>query len=190
MTRTQYYTATSIDGFIADQHNSLEWLLQFEHSVERAQRFERFFSGVGAMAMGATTFEWVLDHDDLLTNPERWRAYYGDTPCWIFTHRDLPAVPGADLEFVSGDVRSVHGVMAAAAGGRNVWLVGGGELVGQFIDHGLLDEIVLGIAPVFLGAGSPLLPRNITTNVLLTGVEHDDDFAFLTYEVANATGRP
>ena len=49
------------------------------------------------MAMGASTYSWVLDHDQLLDHPEKWQAFYGDTPCWVFTHRDLPAVPGADL---------------------------------------------------------------------------------------------
>lgn len=64
----------------------------------------------------------------------------GATPCWIFTHRQLPAVPGADLRFVQGDVAPVHDAMVAAADGKNVWLVGGGELVGSFADAGRLDE--------------------------------------------------
>ena len=51
--------------------------------------------------------------------------------------------------------------MVEAAGGKNVWLVGGGELVGQFYDHGLLDELIVTIASVTLGAGAPLLPRAI-----------------------------
>lgn len=60
-------------------------------------------------------------------------------------------------------MRPVHEEMAAAAGGKNVWLVGGGDLVGQFHDHGLLDEIIVSMAPVVLGGGAPLLPRRITT---------------------------
>jgi dihydrofolate reductase len=72
-------------------------------------------------------------------------------------------VPGVDLHFVSGDVRASYDAMAAAAGDRDLWVVGGGDLVGQFDDAGLLDEIWLGIRPVFLGAGAPLLPRRITS---------------------------
>ena len=53
-----------------------------------------------------------------------------------------------------------------AAQGKNVWLVGGGDLVGQFADQGLLDEIILGIAPVMLGAGAPLLPRHLSSREL------------------------
>ena len=69
----------------------------------------------------------------------------------------------------------------------NIWLVGGGDLVGQFADRGLLDEILLGVAPVMLGAGAPLLPRRLGADRLtLQGVEHDDRFVFLTYRVTHA----
>jgi dihydrofolate reductase len=93
-------------------------------------------------------------------------------------------VPGANITFVSGDVRPMHAAMVEAARGRDVWLTGGGEIVGQFADHGLLDEIVLGVAPVFLGGGAPLLPRRLPSSRLhLTGVEQVGQFAYLTYSV-------
>jgi hypothetical protein len=65
MMRTQYYTATSIDGCIADQHNSLEWLFQAE-SKRGQGGFNSFLSNVGAFAMGATSYEWVIERHDLL----------------------------------------------------------------------------------------------------------------------------
>ena len=75
--------------------------------------------------------------------------------------------------------------MVAAAGGKNVWLVGGGELVGAFADRGLLDEIWLGMQPVFLGAGAPLLPRVLTSKrVRLESVEKDGQQALLVYSVS------
>ncbi|HEY5990886.1 MAG TPA: dihydrofolate reductase family protein [Streptosporangiaceae bacterium] len=188
MTKTQYYTATSIDGFIADAGNSLAWLFEVESETNR---FPAFFQGVGAFAMGATTYEWILEHEKLLDQPQRWQEWYGATPGWVFTHRDLPAIPGARIDFVSGDVRPVHEAMAAAAGGKNVWLVGGGELVGTFADHDLLDEIILGVAPVTLGAGAPLLPRRLLSSQLtLRDVERLGQFVELTYAVRGAGGRP
>ena len=162
MLRTQYFTATSADGFIADKDNSLEWL--FEVPRENGDgEWDEFIAGVSVMAMGATTYEWFLDHDNLLENPARWQEYYGDRPCWVFSHRELPTIAGADLRFVAGDATTVHAQMADAANVGNIWLVGGGDLVGQFDDAGLLDEIHLGVQPVFLGAGAPLLPRRITS---------------------------
>ena len=162
MTRTVYYTATSIDGFIADENNSLDWLFQVEGGDGGEDRFGPFMAGVGVMAMGSTTYEWVLEHERLLDEPAKWRDWYGDRPTWVFTHRDLPVVPGADVRMVSGEVRQVHEEMTAAAGDRNIWIVGGGDLAGQFADHGLLDEVVFTLAPVTLGAGAPLLPRRLT----------------------------
>lgn len=184
MTKTQYYTATSIDGYIADQDNSLEWLFESDRGGEGSARFGDFMAQVGAMCMGATTYEWVLDHDQLLDEPLKWQDYYGETPCWVFTHRDLPAIPGANLTFVSGDVAPVHDAMVAAAAGKNVWLVGGGELVGSFADLGRLDEVILGVAPVFLGQGAPLLPRRIlSSDLTLEQVERHGQFVNLTYAV-------
>jgi dihydrofolate reductase len=179
VTRTQYYTAASIDGFIADSGNSLDWLLEVD---AKPDRFPAFFAKVGAFAMGATTYEWVLEHERVVDQPEKWAAWYGDRPSWVFTHRRLAPVPGANITFVSGDVRPVHEAMVEAADGRNVWLVGGGELVGTFADQGLLDEIILGVAPVFLGAGAPLLPRRLLSSQLeLHDVARNGQFVQLTY---------
>jgi dihydrofolate reductase len=181
MSKTQYYTATSIDGFIADAGNSLEWLFEVESETNR---FPAFFKAVGAFAMGATTYEWVLQHEKVLDQPQKWQEWYGDVPGWVFTHRYLPTIPGAKIDFVSGDVQPVHQAMVTAARGKNVWLVGGGELVGNFADHGLLDEIILGVAPVMLGAGAPLFPRRLLSSQLtLRSAERLGEFAQLTYEV-------
>lgn len=181
MTKTQYFTATTLDGYIADEHNSLDWLFEVAREDDR---FAGFFAGVGAFAMGATTYEWILAHERLLDEPQNWHKYYGDVPCWVFTHRELPAVRGANLRFVSGDVRPVHRAMVEAAAGRNIWLVGGGELAGAFADHGLLDQLLLGLTPVTLGAGAPLLPRRLTSRRLrLAAVERNGQIVQITYDL-------
>lgn len=103
----------------------------------------------------------------------------------MFSHRRLPPVAGADIRFVSGDVRPVYEQMRLAAGGRNIWLVGGGGLVAQFYDARLLDELIVQIASVTLGQGRPLLPRAITAPPLrLTSARAiGPGFAELRYEV-------
>lgn len=183
MGKTRYYVASSLDGFIADETNSLDWL--YQAGSAGSERFATFFAGVGAFAMGATTYEWVIDHENLLSSPDRWHDWYGDTPGWVFTHRELPKLAGVDLRFVSGDVRPVHAAMMEAANGKNLWLVGGGELVGCFADQGLLDEILVGIAPATLGRGSPLLPRRLDPSRLrLSEVEQAGQLVYLRYDVA------
>ena len=82
-------------------------------------------------------------------------------------------------------MRPVHEAMVHAANGKNVWIVGGGDLAGQFADAGLLDEILVQIGSVTLGAGKPLLPRVITSPPLrLTAARAiGTGFAELRYEV-------
>lgn len=174
--KTQYYVASALDGFIADPHHSLDWLLQFGMTDD----YPAFIRDVGAAAMGAATYEWLLA--DLARSGQPWPY---QQPAWVFTSRSLPTVPGADLRFVRGDVRPIHRQMVEAAADKNLWLVGGGDLVGQFHDHGLLDELIVTFAPVTLGGGAPLLPRPITTPPLrLTSVQqHGDSFVQLRYEV-------
>jgi dihydrofolate reductase len=142
--------------------------------------YGRFIAEVGAIAMGSTTYEWILDHEFAGIEESEWKWPY-DIPCWVFTHHQLQVVPDARVVFRSGDVAPVHGEMVDEAGDRNVWIVGGGDLAGQFADAGLLDEVLVTIAPATLGAGAPLLPRRI--ELRLEEVGRNGDFACATYSV-------
>jgi dihydrofolate reductase len=169
---TQYYTASSVDGFIADPENSLSWLLSRDIDPEGPQHYEQFIGGIGAMCMGATTYQWMLDN-----SPDDWPY---DFPCWVFTHRQFPDTE-RDVRFTAAPVAEVHAEMVEAAGVRDVWVVGGGELVGQFHDEGLLDEVRVQYAPVTLGSGAPLLPRRVELELLQ--VDRNRDFACVQYRV-------
>lgn len=180
---TQYYTASSVDGFISDPDNSLDWLFQFgDDPAGVDQEYPRFIAEVGALAMGSTTYEWIAAHTGFLAEPAKWEY---TQPTWVFSHRELPTPDGLDIRVVSGDVAPVHAEMEAAADGQNVWLVGGGDLVGQFHDAGLLDEIILGVTSVTLGAGAPLLPRRIVDPPLdlREATRYGSSFAMLRYAV-------
>ena len=185
--KTQYYTATSLDGFIADAQNSLEWLFQFGEAEDFGYR--DFIRDVGAIAMGSTTYEWILRHH-IQASADRPQPWAYTQPTWVFTTRKRVAVDGADIRFVTGDVLPVYQQMLAAAGGKHVWLMGGGDLVGQFHDQGLLDEVIVQIASVTLGDGAPLLPRQITTPPLklLSATVYGQAFVELRYEVPHAPG--
>lgn len=186
--KTQYYAASSLDGFIAAPGHSLDWLLQFG-DVEGTS-YPDFIREVGALAMGSATYEWILRHQAAGDGAEPSPWLY-EQPAWVFTSRSLPVIAGADVRFVRGDVRPVHREMVAAAGGRNVWIAGGGELAGQFYDHGLLDELIVQVTSVTLGGGSPLLPRAITDPPLrlLSATTYGDAFAELRYEVPRPARR-
>ena len=176
--KTQYYTATSINGYIADKHYSLSWLSQFGD----IESMNDFFRNIGAAAMGSTTYEWLLEEHDKQESKRTWPY---EIPIWVFSSRNLPHLENADIHFAEGDVVAYHAEMMKEAEGKNIWLIGGGDLVGQFYDRGLVDEIILSIAPVMLESGAQLLPRNITNpHLKLIDVQkQDDEFATLTYEV-------
>jgi dihydrofolate reductase len=180
--KTQYYTAASLDGFIATTDGSLEWLFPLGDIEETS--YPAFIRDVGALAMGSATYEWMLRHV-VAPDAARPRPWPYEHATWVFSSRSLAPVPGADIRFARGDVRPVHEAMAEAAGGKNLWIVGGGDLAGQFHDQGLLDELFVQVGSVTLGAGKPLLPRAITSPPLrlLSASAVGTGFAELHYEV-------
>lgn len=183
MTRAIFYTASTVNGFLADPEDSLEWLLTIPQEEATAD-IAAFTASIGVLVEGSSTYEWVLEHEGLRAHPERWQQFYGNRPTFVFTHRDLDPVPGADIRFVQGEVAAHWADIVAAAGDRDVWIGGGGDLVGQFADAGLLDEVVITFAPVTLAAGKPLLPRDLDhTRLELTSVRQAGPFAELTYRV-------
>jgi dihydrofolate reductase len=177
---TQYYTATTLDGFIADPNHSLDWLFTREQDRSGPGNYDEFYAEVGALAMGSSTYDWILGDDFEAKLASGWKWPY-DVPAWVFTHRELTVVPGAPVTFASGDVAAVHPEMVAAAEGRNVWVVGGGDLAGQFADADLLDEVIVYVAPVTLGAGAPLLPRRV--ELVLENVARNGDFIAARFSV-------
>lgn len=152
MSTTVYYTATSLDGFIATGDHQLDWLLARQAGTGGPLDYDTFLPKVGALCMGANTYRWL--QRELAGQPWPYAA-----PTWVITHSELAPFPGAELRFTAAELAEVHAQLAAAAGDAAIWIVGGGELAGQFHDLGLLDEVIVNIAPVTLGSGRPLLPR-------------------------------
>jgi dihydrofolate reductase len=184
VTKTIYYVSTSIDGFIAGADDSLDWLYEIDPSD---RDISQFASEVGVVAMGAATYECVLRDSALLEHPERWQEAHSGRPVWVFTHRGLPRVPGADITFVSGDVRRVHPEMVSAALGRNILIAGGGGLATAFAQAGLLDEMFICVVPVMLASGKPVFTGSLTSAQLrLSKAQQVGQVAYLTYRVLAA----
>jgi dihydrofolate reductase len=144
--RVQYLLAASLDGFIAEEDGSLGWLFQFGGAGKGEESpVAAFLRTVGAIAMGSTTYQWLLDAD-------YWD--YGDTPVWVFTSRgEMKRFEGSDIRFVEGRPADFIDDMREAAGDKVVWLMGGGNLADQFVEDKLLDDLLLTVAPVVLSKG-------------------------------------
>jgi dihydrofolate reductase len=155
-----YYAAASLDGYIAEADDSLDWLLGYRGSYEGddaapAEAYDEFYEGVGALVSGSVTYEWVLEHLD------GWP--YAGKPFWVLSKRELARPEGDDVDVrvVDGDVARLLDEMSASAGGRKLWVVGGGNVASQFADRGLLDEVWVTVVPVVLGSGKPLFDRRL-----------------------------
>jgi dihydrofolate reductase len=171
--KTQYYCAATLDGYIADADDGIEWLTGYEGSYDGEDvepgpmsgggSYERFYEGVGALVSGSVTSEFVL------AQGSSWP--YGGKPYWVLSSRDLPLPQhdAADVRIADAAVPGLHGEMLAAAGERNLWIVGGGNVASQFADAGLLDEALVTVVPVVLGSGKPLFERPLPGALQLTG---------------------
>lgn len=131
--KTQYYTAASLDGFIATENDSLDWLFPLGDPNEFS--YPAFISDVGALVMGSTTYEWILRNSETVA-AETGLVWPYTQPAWIFSNRNLSPVEGADIRFVKGNVLNTFSEIRASASDKNIWIAGGGDLAGQFFDAG------------------------------------------------------
>lgn len=171
-----YYTASSLDGFIATPEHDLDWLLSKDVDQDGPMAFPGFIERIGAAVMGANTYAWVCEHQ-----PGEPPA---PVPTFVATHRSFPD-PVGEVSFVAGEIADLHDRLVEAAAGGDIWVVGGGELAGGFADAGLLDEVWIQYAPVTLGAGAPVLPRRL--DLSLIEVARNRDFACARYAVGAST---
>lgn len=140
------HMVASLDGFIAKRNNSVDWLQEtgsvYEAGVSISdEEAAKFLKAIDCYVMGSRTYEHALE----LGWP------YGDTPAVVVTTRQWPSAQ-KDVEFYSGDLTTLVDAKLAPRY-RNIWLVGGAMLCQRFLELGLVDEIVLMIAPVLLGDG-------------------------------------
>jgi dihydrofolate reductase len=173
MSKVQYYCAATLDGYIADSDDGIDWLTGYQGTYEgegadsgpmsEGGGYEVFYSEVGALVSGSVTYEWILEHADA------WP--YSGKPCWVLSSRDLPKPEDAeaDVRVVRGEISDLYEEMTASAGEKNLWIVGGGPVASQFAEAGLLDEVHLTVVPVVLGAGKPLFERGLPGPLQLLG---------------------
>jgi dihydrofolate reductase len=186
MTKVIYATSTSLDGYLADAAGSLDWLFAVQGGDAAIAELNTFVEGVSVIVEGSTTYEWVIEHEQLLEHPEKWREFYGKRKTYVFTTRagSLPRVPDVEIEFVSGPVSDHISSILAAAGDGNVWVTGGGTIAAQFAEVGHINEIWLSVAPVFLGGGAPVFTTRMESDDLrLIDVHQTGQFVQTRYEL-------
>ena len=187
MSKTVYYCATSLDGYIADSDDGIAWLEGYTGRFDGAGvqpiagSYDDFYDGVGALVMGSVTYAFVLGE---ISSGTSWP--YRGKPTWVLSTRELPRLEGdgVDVRFSSSRVTDLHGELVEAAGERDLWVVGGGNVASQFADAGLLDEVRLTLVPVVLGEGKPLFNRGVPAAMQLAEAHpFDNGMVHLRYAV-------
>jgi dihydrofolate reductase len=167
MGKVVYYAAATLDGYIAEADDTLDWLIGFDGPPPGADvtpvegGYDEFYDEVGALVMGSVTYEWVLAHLGKVAGLREWP--YTGKPTWILSSRDVPKPDGGgdDVRIVNAAVTDLYDEMVAAAGDRMLWVVGGGNVASEFADAGLLDRVWVTVVPVVLGSGKPLFDRRV-----------------------------
>lgn len=162
---TIYFTAASLDGFIVDSDDSLDWLTSRAIDADGPFGYQAFISSVGALVMGSATYEWIVRNQ-----PGDWMY---KQPSWVLTRRPQIVVGGHPVRVYSGDIGDLHPELVAAAGDKDVWVVGGGDVAAQFVAAGLIDEMIATYAPCSLGSGARLLPARSEWSLAESGVNGD-----------------
>ncbi|BBY85266.1 dihydrofolate reductase family protein [Mycolicibacterium tokaiense] len=147
---TVYYTASSLDGFIVDPDGSLDWLVTRAIDNEGPFGIDAFMASIGSLVMGSATYEWLLENQ-----PGDWMY---DVPSWVMTRRPDIIAAGHPVQPFAGSAADLHPELVRAAGGKDVWVMGGGQIAAQFVAEGLIDTMIVSYAPCTLGAGAPVLP--------------------------------
>lgn len=165
------FIASTLDGYIATKDHDLNWLFNVEGEGDNG--ISAFYNTIDTVIMGRTTYDWVMAHEDVFP--------YQDKECYIFSR-----TPREDTEyvtFVNKDVVSFTNKLKSKSG-KNIWIIGGGELLSDFIKENLVDEIIVTIAPVLLGNGIPLFRQNnFQTLLKLNSINRFNQFVELRYEV-------
>lgn len=181
MPRVKLYIAASLDGFIARENGSIDWLTVYDNNSETDYGYSEFYASIGTVLMGRKTYEQVLGFGDWL---------YKEKKTYVFTRQKEPLRRQNNVEFFSGDigefVRRLKENMK-----EDIWLVGGSQLVKVFLEENLVDDFIVFLVPIILGGGIPLFDRIGKEIMLRTGKveKYQNGMVRVEYELRESSAR-
>ena len=166
------YIASSLDGYIATEEHSLDWLFAVEGEGDNG--ISKFYETVDSILMGRVTYDWIMNY-------EKGEFPYKGKECYVFSKSRKEE--NEYVTFVNEDIPQFTKNLKNK-NGKTIWLVGGGNLLDTFMKEKLVDEIIVTIAPVLIGSGIPLFKNyNFQTSLSLKEINRFDQFVELHYEV-------
>ncbi|MDY9925111.1 dihydrofolate reductase family protein [Methanosarcina sp.] len=147
--KIKLYIACSLDGYIAREDGSIDWLTKYEINPETDYGYSEFYASIGTVLMGRKTYEQVLGFGD-------WP--YGEKKSYVFTRQKEPLRREKNVEFVSGDIGGFARHLKENTE-EDIWLVGGSQLIKVFLEENLVEDMIVFVVPIILGSGIPLFDR-------------------------------
>lgn len=144
--KIRLYIAASLDGYIAGPNHEIDWLNAF-HDIDYG--YKEFMSQIDTLVMGRKSYDVATSHSKG-KNP-----FKGSRT--IVVSRTLKDAPEG-IE-VASDIDALISELRGRTGGKDVWMMGGGELTRSFLERNALDKLEIHTIPVILGAGIPLFPQ-------------------------------
>ena len=166
------FIATSLDGYIATKNESLDWLFKVEGEGDNG--YSEFYETVDTILMGRKTYDWIVNH-------ETEGFPYSNKECYVFSRS--VSEDNKDVKFVNEDIVDFTNQLKNEKG-KNIWIVGGGELLHDFIKEKLVDELIITVAPIIIGTGIALFKEDkYELELTLKGTRSFNQFVELHYEM-------
>lgn len=173
--KTVLYIAMSLDGYIAKPDGNLDWLTTVPNPSEGDYGYEDLISKVGTIVMGRRTYKEVIGFGVEWPYPEQ--------ETYVVTFNHQLKIESPNTYVLTGDIANFIDRKKQSAD-KDIWLVGGGQLVTHFINADLIDNMIITIIPKTIGEGIPLFTDLVkeTSWQLLETKSYDTGVVNLTYK--------
>ena len=163
------YIAASLDGYIAFEDGSIDWLVKYDSSISG---YNEFITGVDTVVMGYTTYRQLTEELSVGEWP------YEGLDAYVVSSRDHEN--RKEVTFIKDPIMLVEELKHKD--GKTIWIVGGAKLAHSLFETGLIDELVLTIVPESIGGGIPLFPKTPMTFDLVQSKQYGP-FVEVTYAI-------
>ncbi len=170
--------ATSADGYIARPDGDIQWLTR-RPPPKGFYGMGKFMHLIDTKLLGRKTYDVSL---------RMGATFDSKTRNYVFSRQPSPASVPAGVEFIAGRI-GVFAKRLRDLKGKNIWMMGGGEIIASFLDEGAIDEFIISVVPVFIGEGIPLIAhRHRDVRLSLRSVQRfPDGVVQLHYNVERTT---
>ena len=166
--------ATSADGYIARTDGNLDWLTK-RPAPKGFYGLPEFSRSTDAKILGRKTFDLSV---------KMGASFGADDVHYVFSRQRPPASVPSGVQFVTESIRAFAEHLRKQAG-ENIWMMGGGQIIGAFLDEGAIDQFIITVVPTFIGEGIPLIsPKHRDVALRLRSLQRfPDGVVQLQYDV-------